>query len=117
MDADEEAEFRLSLRAGESGLDRMVRLSYEVLDLITFLTVGPDEVKAWTITRGDTASTAAGKIHTDLERGFIRAEVVTYEDMERLKTIAEARKHGALRQEGKGYEVKDGDIMNILFNV
>ena len=117
MEPDDEAEFRRSLDAGESGLSRMIRLSYEVLDLVTFLTVGEDEVRAWPITRGTPAVSAAGTIHTDLERGFIRGEVVAFEDLERCRSIAEARKQGVLRQEGKTYVVKDGDIMHVLFNV
>ena len=117
MAPDDEVEFRRSLDAGESGLSRMVQLSYEVLDLVTFLTVGEDEVRAWPITRGTPAVTAAGTIHTDLERGFIRGEVVAFEDLERCRSMAEARKQGVLRQEGKTYVVKDGDIMHVLFNV
>ena len=118
MDAAEEGEFRASLGvAGESGLERMIRLCYEALDLISFMTVGDDEVRAWPIIKGTPAIKAAGKIHTDLERGFIRGEVVTYDDMVRCRTLAEARKDGVLRQEGKGYIVQDGDIMHVLFNV
>ncbi len=117
MAPDDEADFRRSLEAGESGLSRMIRLSYEVLDLVTFLTVGEDEVRAWPITRGTPAVSAAGTIHTDLERGFIRGEVVAFDDLERCRSLAEARKQGVLRQEGRGYVVKDGDIMHVLFNV
>jgi GTP-binding protein YchF len=118
MEPAEEAEFRQSLGVtGESGLSRMIRLSYEALDLISFLTVGDDEVRAWPITRGTVAVKAAGKIHSDLERGFIRGEVVSYEDLTKCGSLAEARKHGVLRQEGKTYVVKDGDIMHVLFNV
>ena len=118
MDAAEEGEFRASLGvAGESGLERLIRLCYEALDLISFMTVGEDEVRAWPIVKGTPAIKAAGKIHTDLERGFIRGEVVTYADMVRCRTLAEARKDGVLRQEGKGYIVQDGDIMHVLFNV
>lgn len=118
MGDQEEREFRESLGVqGESGLSRMIRLSYAALDLISFLTVGEDEVRAWPITRGMTAMKAAGKIHSDLERGFIRGEVMTYDDLTRLGTLNEVRKQGLFRQEGKTYIVKDGDIMNILFNV
>ena len=118
MDPGEESEFRDSLGVGgESGLSRMLRLSYEALDLISFLTVGEDEVRAWPIARGTPAVKAAGKIHTDLERGFIRGEVVTYQDMMDCRTMAQARKRGAVRQEGKDYIVRDGDIMHVLFNV
>ncbi len=118
MEPDEEQEFRDSLGVvGETGLGRMVRLSYEALDLISFLTVGDDEVRAWTIARGTTAVKAAGKIHTDIERGFIRGEVVAFDDLVGCGTLAAARKNGVLRQEGKNYTVRDGDIMNVLFNV
>lgn len=118
MDAAEEQEFRASLGVvGETGLSRMIRLCYEALDLISFLTVGDDEVRAWPIASGTSAIKAAGKIHTDLERGFIRGEVVAYEDMARCRTLAEARRNGVLRQEGKNYIVQDGDIMHVLFNV
>ena len=115
---EEETEFRATMGvAGESGLNRMIILSYSALNLISFLTVGEDECRAWPITRGMHAQKAAGKIHTDLERGFIRGEVVTYDDLCSCGTLAEARKMGVLRQEGKTYTVQDGDVMNILFNV
>jgi ribosome-binding ATPase YchF (GTP1/OBG family) len=117
MDANDEAEFRESLGAGESGLGRMIQLSYDVVGLISFLTVGEDEVRAWEVREGTPAQKAAGKIHTDLERGFIRAEVVPYDDLIECGSLAAARKRGVLRQEGKEYIVKDGDIMHVLFNV
>ena len=117
MSPEDEAEFRESLGAGESGLDRMVRLSYAALDQITFFTGGPIEVRAWTITSGDSAQRAASRIHTDMERGFIRAEVVSYTDLVRCGTETESKKQGVLRQEGKSYIVSDGDVMHILFNV
>ena len=117
MSAEDEAEFRESLGVGESGLDRMVRLSYGALDLITFFTGGPKDVRAWTIRNGDSAERAAGAIHSDMERGFIRAEVVTYEDLARYGSEAESRRQGVLRQEGKSYVVKDGDVVHVLFNV
>ena len=117
MSFEDEAEFRESLAVGESGLDRMVRLSYHALDQITFFTGGPKEVRAWTVTNGDSAERAAGVIHSDMERGFIRAEVVTYEDLARYGSENESRKQGVLRQEGKGYVVKDGDVVHVLFNV
>ena len=117
MSPEDEAEFRESLGAGESGLDRMVRLSYAALDQITFFTGGPIEVRAWTITSGDSAQRAASRIHTDMERGFIRAEVVAYEDLVRCGTETESKRQGVLRQEGKSYTVNDGDVMHILFNV
>ena len=118
MDAEDENEFRESLGVvGESGLSRVINLCYEALDLISFMTVGDDEVRAWPIERGTPAVKAAGKIHSDLERGFIRGEVVTYENMVSCRTLADARKNGVLRQEGKTYIVQDGDIMHVLFNV
>ena len=118
MDAEDEQEFRESLGVvGESGLSRVINLCYEALDFISFMTVGDVEVRAWPIERGTPAVKAAGKIHTDLERGFIRGEVVTYENMVSCRTLAEARKNGVLRQEGKNYIVQDGDIMHVLFNV
>ena len=118
MDAKDENEFRESLGVvGESGLSRVINLCYEALDFISFMTVGDDEVRAWPIERGTPAVKAAGKIHSDLERGFIRGEVVTYENMVSCRTLAAARKSGVLRQEGKGYIVQDGDIMHVLFNV
>lgn len=118
MDETEDMEFRESLGIVlESGLKKMIRLSYSVLDLISFLTVGEDEVRAWPITRGTVAQKAAGKIHTDLERGFIRGEVVSYKDLRECGSLSDARKKGLLRQEGKEYVVRDGDIMHVLFNI
>ncbi|MFO3796115.1 MAG: redox-regulated ATPase YchF [Anaerolineales bacterium] len=101
----------------ELGLARVIRLSYEVLQLQSFFTVGEDEVRAWTVRRGATAMEAAGVIHTDLQRGFVRAEVVAYEDLIALGSLAEARAKGKLRLEGKDYLVKDGDIIHIRFNI
>jgi ribosome-binding ATPase len=100
----------------ESSLDRVIRLSYRLLGLISFLTAGPDEVRAWPIPDGSSSVEAAGAIHTDLAHGFIRAEVVPYHDLVQLKTMAESRKHGKLRSEGKTYTVKDGDVIEILFS-
>ncbi len=117
MSDDEAIEFRADLGIKEAGLDRMIRMSYELTGLISFFTVGPDECRAWNVTRGSTAPASAGKIHTDLERGFIRAEVVRWDELLAGGSIAEARKHGHLRQEGKTYIVQDGDCLNILFNV
>ena len=117
MSPEDEAEFRESLDVGESGLDRMVRLSYEALDRITFFTGNRNEVRAWTITNGDSAERAAGTIHSDMQRGFIRAEVVAYDDLARCGSEAESKRQGVLRQEGKGYVVKDGDVVHVLFNV
>lgn len=101
----------------EPSLNRMIRLSYDLLGLQSFFTVGPDEVRAWTVRRGAAAPEAAGEIHTDLQKGFIRAEVVAYEDLVELGGYPEARSKGKLRLEGKDYTVKDGDILNIRFNL
>jgi GTP-binding protein YchF len=116
LEPDEAAVFMDELGLKESSLDRVLRLSYRLLGLISFLTAGPDEVRAWPIPDGSNAVDAAGAIHTDLAHGFIRAEVVPYEDLLALKTMAEARKHGKLRSEGKTYAVKDGDVIEILFS-
>ena len=101
----------------EPGLNRVIRLSYELLGLISFFTVGEDEVRAWTVRRGAKAPEAAGVIHTDLQKGFIRAEVISYDDLVALGSMAAARKEGKLRLEGKDYVVQDGDILHIRFNV
>lgn len=114
---EEAAEFARDLGVTESGLDRMVRLSYELVGLVSFFTVGPDECRAWTVRRGTPAQQAAGKIHSDMERGFIRAEVVRWDELLADGSLAEARKRGHLRQEGKQYIVQDGDVMHVLFNV
>ena len=105
------------LGAGESGLSRMIKLSYEVLGLSSFLTVGEDEVRAWTISAGTLAPKAAGTVHSDIERGFIRAETVAYDDFVECGSMAEARNRGLYRQEGREYVVQDGDIVNFLFSV
>jgi ribosome-binding ATPase len=117
MSPEEEAEFRSSLDAGEPGLDRMVRLSYGLLGLISFLTTGEDETRAWTIRKGMSAVEAATRIHSDIARGFIRAEIVSFDDLVRTRSWAEARKQGVLRTEGKQYIMQDGDVVNFLFNV
>jgi len=101
----------------ELGLHKVIRVSYDLLGLQSFFTVGPDEVRAWTVRRGDNALTAAGVIHTDLQKGFIRAEVVTYQDLVTLGGLAEARAKGKLRLEGKEYILQDGEIMHVRFNV
>ncbi len=101
----------------EPSLNRMIRLSYDLLGLQSFFTVGPDEVRAWTTRRGATAPEAAGEIHTDLQKGFIRAEVVSYDDLMALGGMNEAKGKGRLRLEGKEYTVLDGDILNIRFNL
>ena len=110
-------EFRKEFGMQESGLDRTIKVSYELLDLISFLTVGEDECRAWPIKRGTEAVKAAGKVHTDIERGFIRAEVIHYTDLLKVGGLAEAKKQGLLRLEGKTYIVQDGDVINFLFNV
>lgn len=116
--APEDAEvFLAEYGIAEPGLNRMIRLCYRLLGLQSFFTVGEDEVKAWTVPQGATALQAAGAIHTDLERGFIRAEVVGYQDLVDAGSLAEARRRGTLRLEGRDYQVQDGDILNIRFNV
>lgn len=116
--SDEEAEeFRASVGVTESGMAGAIRLSYQLLGLISFLTAGPDECRAWTVEAGSTAPVAAGKIHSDLQRGFIRAEVMGYEDLIAAGSEAEVKKRGQMRTEGKQYIVQDGDVLNILFNV
>ncbi len=113
----EAEEFRAEAGVTESGMAEAIRVSYALLGLISFLTAGPDECRAWTVEKGSTAPEAAGKIHSDLRRGFIRAEVIRFEDLIAAGSEAEARKRGLLRTEGKQYVVQDGDILNILFNV
>mgnify|MGYP000895695209 CR=1 FL=1 len=117
LQPEERAEFLKDLHLQESGTSRLARAAYEHLGLISFFTVGEDEVKAWTIRKGTTAQKAAGKIHSDLERGFIRAEVFHYNDLYRLGSTAAVREKGLLRLEGKEYPVQDGDIINFRFNV
>ena len=109
--------FRAEFGITESGLDRTIKLSYELLGLISFFTIASGEFKAWSIQNGATAVKAAGKIHSDMEKGFIRAEVISYDDMMKCGSLSEARKRGLLRLEGKNYTVKDGDIITFLFNV
>ena len=110
-------ELRAEFGLEESGLDRVIKLSYELLGLISFFTIVSDEIKAWSIQNGTNALKAAGKIHSDMERGFIRAEVISYADLMKCGTVAEARKKGLLRLEGKNYIVQDGDVITFLFNV
>jgi hypothetical protein len=117
LDSEEKAMFLEELGIAESGLDRLIRASYALLGLISFLTSGEDECRAWTIVRGTKAPQAAGKIHTDFERGFIRAEVVSYDDLMACGTMAAAREKGLVRSEGKEYVMKDGDIVLFRFNV
>lgn len=101
----------------ESGMDKLARVGFETLGLQTFLTAGPKESRAWTIHRGDTAPEAAGVIHTDFQKGFIKAEIVSYDDLVEYGTMAEARAHGRVRMEGKDYVMQDGDIVEFRFNV
>ena len=116
-DPDEKAMFMEELGVAESGLDRLIRSSYALLGLISFLTAGSDECRAWTIKRGTKAPQAAGKIHTDFERGFIRAEVIAFEDLKALGSMANAKAQGKVRSEGKEYVVQDGDVVLFRFNV
>jgi hypothetical protein len=101
----------------EPSLSRMIKLSYDLLGLQSFFTVGPDECRAWTVRRGALAPEAAGEIHSDLQKGFIRAEVISYDDLMTLGGMNEAKAKGRLRLEGKEYIVQDGDILNIRFNI
>lgn len=117
LEADEKLEFLADLGCKESGLDRLINASYSLLGLISYLTAGVTEVRAWTITKGTKAPQAAGKIHSDFERGFIRAEVVTYDDLVNLGSVSAAKDAGVYRSEGKDYVVKDGDVILFRFNV
>ena len=117
LSADEAKAFLEDLGIEEPALKKLIKVSYDLLGLISFLTAGEDEVRAWTITKGTGAQKAAGKIHSDIERGFIRAELVSYEDFIADGGMSAARDRGHLRLEGKTYEVKDGDIINFRFNV
>jgi hypothetical protein len=114
---DEQKEFLADLGLSEPSLDRVNRASFELLGLIAFFTVGEDEVRAWTVRRGARAREAAGTIHSDIERGFIRAEIVHWDDLVRLKTMAACREAALLRLEGKDYAVQDGDVAHFRFNV
>lgn len=116
LEPDEAAVFMEELGLQESSLDRVIGLSYRLVGLISFLTAGPDEVRAWPVPDGSNAVDAAGAIHTDLARGFIRAETIAYEDLLTMGSMAEAKKHGRLRSEGKTYRVQDGDVIEILFS-
>ena len=105
------------LGIAEPSRGRVIRLTYALLGLFSFFTAGDDECRAWTLRTGSTAVDAAGAIHTDLARGFIRAQVIGFEDLIAAGSMAEARKRGTLRQEGKSYLVADGDVVEVLFNV
>ena len=117
MDPQERAEFLQELGIGQSGLDRLVQHCYSLLGLISFLTAGEDECRAWTITRGTKAPQAAGKIHTDFEKGFIRAEIVPFDSLIALGSMAACREKGLVRSEGKDYVMQDGDVTLFRFNV
>ncbi len=117
LEPDEQREFLETLGLREPGLHRLIRAAYDLLGLITFFTAGEQEVRAWTIRRGTLAPQAAGKIHSDFERGFIRAETIHWQTLVELGSEAEARARGKLRSEGKDYEVQDGDVMHFRFNV
>lgn len=117
MTPEEAQEFMAEFEITDLAMDRVIHNSYSLLGLISFFTVGEDEVRAWTIRKGTAAVDAAEVIHSDIKKGFIRAEVLSYEDLMAAGTYAEARKQGTVRLEGKTYEVKDGDIINFRFNV
>ena len=117
LEADEAQMFMEDLGLTETGLDRLIRTSYDLLGYISFLTAGEDDVHAWTIVRGTKAPKAAGKIHTDIERGFIRAEIVAFEDLKACGSMAAAKEKGLFRLEGKEYVMQDGDVTMFRFNV
>jgi len=117
LDEGDRADFLKDLGLSEPGLNRVIRAGYELLGLQTYFTAGEKEVRAWTVRTGSTAPQAAGVIHTDFERGFIRAEVIGYDDYIRFKGEAGSRDAGKLRLEGKEYIVKEGDVMHFRFNV
>ena len=117
LDPEEKQMFLQELGMSESGLDRLIKASYSLLGLISYLTAGEPEVRAWTITKGTKAPQAAGKIHSDFERGFIRAEVVSFDDLMNCGSMTAAKEKGLVRSEGKDYVMKDGDIVLFRFNV
>ena len=116
LDVEEQAEFLESLGLAEPGLNRLIREAYSLLGLQSYFTVGPKEARAWTIHVGDTAPQAAGVIHTDFEKGYIRAETIAFDDFIKLGGESGAKEAGKMRAEGKAYIVKDGDVMNFLFS-
>jgi hypothetical protein len=116
LDAEEQAMFLEEMGLEEAGLDRLIRAGYDLLHLETYFTVGPKEARAWTIRQGTLAPQAAGVIHGDFERGFIRAETIAYDDFVALGGEGPAKEAGKMRAEGKSYLVKDGDVMHFLFN-
>jgi ribosome-binding ATPase YchF (GTP1/OBG family) len=117
METEERLDFLKEMGLSETGLARIIRAGYELLDLLTFFTVGPKEARAWTVHKGAKAPEAAGEIHSDMQRGFIRAETIAYDDFVSLGGEAAARDAGKLRQEGKDYVVHDGDVLHFKFNV
>ena len=117
LPAEDREMFLEELGMTEAGLDRLIKCSYSLLGLISFLTCGPDECRAWTIKRGTKAPQAAGKIHSDFERGFIRAEIVAFDDLRECGSMAAARERGLVRSEGKDYVMRDGDVTLFRFNV
>lgn len=114
---EERAEYMAAVGLSEPGLHRLIRAGYALLDLITFFTVGPKENRAWTIRRGTKAPQAAGVIHSDFERGFIRAEVIGYDDFVACGSEAAAKEQGRMRVEGKEYVIQDGDLLHVRFSV
>ena len=114
---EEKKEFLEMMGLDKSGLDRLVIASYDILGLMSYLTAGEVEVRAWTIRKGTKAPQAAGKIHSDIERGFIKAEIVSYDDLIKYGSMAKAREKGLIRMEGKEYTMKEGDIVDFKFNV
>ena len=114
---EEKKEFLESLGLEQSGLDKLIKSSYSLLGLMSYLTAGVQEVRAWTIKVGTKAPQAAGKIHSDIERGFIRAEIVNYNDLVECGSLAHAKEKGLVRLEGKDYVMQDGDVVNFRFNV
>ncbi len=117
LEGDDRTAFLADYHIEKPAADRVIAMSYDLLGQMSFLTVGPDEVRAWTVHRGATAPQAAGAIHSDFERGFIRAEVVSYDELVAQGSFANAKKHGKVRLEGKAYIVQDGDVVNFLFSV
>lgn len=117
LNADEALELLASLGQSESGLDQLARIGFETLGLQTYLTAGPKESRAWTIRKGWKAPQAAGVIHTDFEKGFIKAEIVSFADLDRAGSMAEAKAQGKVRMEGKDYVMQDGDVVEFRFNV
>ena len=116
LPAEEAMEFLTELGLSEAGLDQLIRAGYKLLHLITYFTVGPKETRAWTIEQGTKAPQAAGVIHSDFERGFIRAQTIAYNDYIAFKGEVGAKENGKMRSEGKEYVVQDGDVLNFLFN-